>query len=433
MGRTSLIMVMGFNIIFAAMGFTISNVADWAYKNYVGYYERTVARQIGGSAANIAASDLTFTPNWRVGSSNASTYTNIPLMGGRYTITTTDMDSARVRINVIATYDSVTYTDTLLLGLSNFSKFAYYSRYEGSINWATGDTVWGPFHTQDKMTISGNPVFEGRTTSLNGYTKTSGSSPQFLGGYQTGVNIPLPATINSLDSMAKLNGLWLHGKKDIFMDFRRDGTISLRYNAWSTAPFRILRVDSLPFNGVIGVDSCNVHVKGRLRGRVTVSCSQSGISSTTTAGNFWLDSSIVYKSDPTIYPDSTDMLGLVCDNGLWIKDTSYNNITSRGFNLQASMLSRTSGLGAENYSTRGPGGVTGYCGQLNLLGGVQQYQRQAVGTLGGTPVHIVSGFGKNYRYDTRLMIMSPPLYPTTGAYEVLSWFEDVKYGNWFWK
>jgi hypothetical protein len=67
------------------------------------------------------------------------------------------------------------------------------------------------------------------------------------------------------------------------------------------------------------------------------------------------------------------------------------------------------------------------------MGGIQQYQRQAVGTTGGTPVHIVSGFGKNYQYDTRLMIMSPPSYPNTGAYEVLSWYEDVKYSNWFWQ
>jgi hypothetical protein len=155
--------------------------------------------------------------------------------------------------------------------------------------------------------------------------------------------------------------------------------------------------------------------------------------SSTAAGNFWLDSSIVYKSDPIVYPDSIDMLGLVCTNGLWIKDTAYNN--TNGFTLQASMLSITSGLGAEHYDTRGPGGTKGYCGQINLLGGIQQYQRQAVGTIGGSPpnTYIASGFGKNYKYDNRLMIMSPPMYPTTGAYEVLSWFEDVRYTTWFWQ
>ncbi len=437
MGRTSLLMVMGFNIIFAAMGFTISNVADWAYKNYVGYYERSVARQIAGSAANIAASDLTFVPNWRVGSSNASTYTNIPMMGGRYTITTTDLDSARVQVNVIASYDSVTYTDTLTLGLSNFSKFAYFSNIEGSINWTSSDTVWGPFHTQDNMNINGNPVFEGRTTSLLGYTKTSGSKPQFLGGYQKGVNIPLPTSFGNLDSAAKASGYWLHGnKRDVFIEFRRNGTLVFRYDSWTKGSFKVITIDSMPFNKIVGIDSCNVHVKGMLHGRLTISCRQmiTGSGASDNAGNFWLDSSIVYKSNPIQYPDSLDMLGLVCDNGLWIKDTSFNNVAAKGFTLHASMLSRTMGLGADNYDTRGPGGSKGYSGQIFMIGGIQQYQRQAVGTINsGPPVTIASGFGKNYVYDNRLMIMSPPLYPTTGAYEVLSWFEDVKAGNWFWK
>lgn len=426
MGRTSLIMVMGFNIMFAAMGFTISNVADWAYKNYVGYYERSVARQIAGSAANMAASELTFTPNWRVGSSNASMFTNVSFMGGTYTITTTDMDSARVRIEVVATYDSVTYTDTLLLGLSKFSKFAYFSNIEGTIYWTTGDTVWGPFHTQDQMKINGNPVFEGRTTALKGYTKTTGSKPQFLGGYQGGLNIPLPPNINSMDSVAKLGGLWLHGRNDIFMNLKPNGTVSISKMSWTAAPFKILTIDSLPFNHVIAVDSCNVHLKGFLKGQLTISCSQTGMTSTA-AGNFWLDSSVVYNTNPLTNPASTDMLGLVCDNILWIKDTSYQNIPANGFTIQASMLSRAGGFGAQNYSTRP------YAGQINLLGGIQQYQRQPVGTLGGTPVHIITGFGKNYRYDSRLMIMSPPMYPSTGAYEVLSWFEDVKRSNYFWQ
>jgi hypothetical protein len=56
-----------------------------------------------------------------------------------------------------------------------------------------------------------------------------------------------------------------------------------------------------------------------------------------------------------------------------------------------------------------------------MLGGIQQYQRGPVGTFSGSS--IVSGFRKNYRYDERLMIDSPPLYPTTGSYEVLSWYE----------
>jgi len=58
---------------------------------------------------------------------------------------------------------------------------------------------------------------------------------------------------------------------------------------------------------------------------------------------------------------------------------------------------------------------------LNLRGGVQEYQRGAVGMFsGGTITH---GFQKNFRYDQRLMVDLPPFYPTTGSYEILSWYE----------
>ncbi len=109
------------------------------------------------------------------------------------------------------------------------------------------------------------------------------------------------------------------------------------------------------------------------------------------------------------------MLGICCDNNVIVSDNANNDNPATGVTIQASLLCRSGGLTAENYSTRP------FSGTLTLLGGVQQYQRGPVGTSSGPS--IVSGFQKNYRYDNRLMIGSPPLYPTTGTYEVLSWYE----------
>jgi hypothetical protein len=411
MGRTSILMVLGFNIIFAATGYTISNVAWWAYQNYESYYFKSVAREIAGSAANMAASNITMTPNWRDG------YTNITFNGGTYSVTclSTAADSGRVRVCVVSNFSGISYTDTVLLGLTRFSKFAYFSNVEGSINWATGDTIWGPFHSQDRLTINGSPVFQGKTSSLLGYTKNpTSSTPQFNGGFESGVNIPLPASFNNMDSIAQNGGYWLHGTKDVYIYLRGDGRAIFRYNAWTVPSFKVMKLDSFPFNQVIAVDSCNVHVRGILQGQLTIACTQK-TGSSTKAGNIWLDSSVVCFSDPLKVDTSKDMLGLVCDNGLWIKDTAYQNIQVNGFTIQASMLSRTSGFGAQNYSSRP------IAGQIQLLGGVQQYQRQAVGTLNNGAID--HGFGKNYRYDTRLLINGPPFYPTTGTYEVLSWYE----------
>ncbi len=60
-------------------------------------------------------------------------------------------------------------------------------------------------------------------------------------------------------------------------------------------------------------------------------------------------------------------------------------------------------------------------GTIDLLGGIIQYQREAVGTFGYGGIS--SGFNKRYRYDDRLMRISPPRYPGTGIFEILSWFE----------
>jgi hypothetical protein len=55
---------------------------------------------------------------------------------------------------------------------------------------------------------------------------------------------------------------------------------------------------------------------------------------------------------------------------------------------------------------------------LNLVGGIIQKYRGAVGTgSGGTTV---TGYQKNYVYDHRMAQMPPPYFPTTGGYEKLS-------------
>jgi hypothetical protein len=123
----------------------------------------------------------------------------------------------------------------------------------------------------------------------------------------------------------------------------------------------------------------------------------------------WLDSSLTYAANP-LTGASDDLLGIVADRDVYITDNSNNE----DFTLHGTVFSRTKGLTAENYDTRDRG-------TFNLLGGIQQYQRGPVGTFSGGG--IVSGFQKNYRYDERFYVDRPPHFPTTGSYEVLSWYE----------
>lgn len=57
---------------------------------------------------------------------------------------------------------------------------------------------------------------------------------------------------------------------------------------------------------------------------------------------------------------------------------------------------------------------------LNILGGIIQRQRGPVGTFNSNNVHL-TGYNKNYRYDTRMGDYPPPFFPTTGQLDVLSW------------
>ncbi len=411
MGRTSLILVMGFNIIFATMGYNLSHVATNAYQNFIDYYDQSVSHTIAASAANIAASQICFSPNTR------PAYSNIPFEGGTYSVSSVDVaGGTQIKVTATATYNSSNATIILLLGLTKFSKFAYYSQIEGGINWISGDTVWGPFHTQQKLTVNGHPVFYGKASAKNGISMAAGSNPEFHPDFQSGVDINLPVDLSQVKSFAQSGGAYFNSGNDVYLRFNSDSTATYRLGSWTAIPSYTVPLTTLAPNGVLMVNGANLHLKGVLSGQITVgSLGSSGASK----GNVWIDSSVVYNKNPLTDPTSRDMLGIVCDNNVIVADNANNDgaAPTYGTTIMASLLCRTGGLGAENYNGRPVSGT------LTLLGGVQQYQRGAVGQFSSQTGAILNGFQKNYRYDSRLMIGSPPLYPTTGTYEVLSWYE----------
>ena len=402
-------MVIGFNVIFAMMGFSLSRISSEALKNYAIYYTNSQVHNIAQSAVNVAANQIFFTPNWRDG------YSNVPFGGGTYSVLVQNLANRRIRIRATATmkgpnpktteYEDKTSIIVVVMQPSSFSKFAYYSMIEGSIYWATKDTVWGPIHTQDKLRVAGNPVFFGKATAKNGlYKNPSSSAPEFHGGFQSGVSISMPSDMSPMKGSAQTGGHYVSGV-DVNLVFNADGTVTYQEGA---AAAQTVPLSTYAPNGVIVVDGGNVHMKGTLKGRATVGVLKNGVSG---KGQVWLDDDVVYTKSPTD-PECDDMLGIAADEDIWVADNVPNKTD---INIMASMFSKNGGFGAENYSS------LPISGQINLWGGIQQYQRNAVGTLSGGLIN--HGFNKNYRYDPRLLTDLPPEYPTTGSYEVLSWYE----------
>lgn len=77
MGRTSLILIMGFSTALMMFGFDLSKVSTAAYENYIGYYERTTARNMAASVANMACNEFFRDTTW-----NASGYNNLSIFNG---------------------------------------------------------------------------------------------------------------------------------------------------------------------------------------------------------------------------------------------------------------------------------------------------------------------------------------------------------------
>jgi hypothetical protein len=290
-----------------------------------------------------------------------------------------------------------------MLAPSKFSKFAYYSANEGSyIWWTSSDTVWGPFHTQDKFKIDGSPVFYGKVTSLRGYSQQAGSHPKFYGGYESGVDIPLPASgITDIEAAAIADGSNITGKDTVYITFVSDSiTIRYAYNGPKTSYL----ASSLTNNGTIFVkDAKAVRIQGTVKGQYTLASNKADI---------YIDDDIVYNTDPRINPNSTDILGIVGKNDVWITDNYANN---HDINIDASIYCETGSFGAENYNSRP------VAGRINLLGGIINHERGPVGTFIGSGIK--SGFYKTYRYDERMLLAYPPMFPGTGGYEIVSWYE----------
>jgi hypothetical protein len=225
MGRTSLIMVMAFSTVLMMLGHRLSNVSESAFENYLTYYNKSAAHNLVLAIANVGSNVIYRVPN------SFPKWTNLSLGGGTVSVVTKSVTNGTAQnVQLTATSNYQGYLDTVVIvwGQSKFSKFAYYSAIEGSINWASKDTIYGPFHTQDKMTVNGNPVFWGKATNKLGLTKSpSSSNPQFYGGYQTGIDIQMPSDYSPLKTAAQTGGRYLSGM-DVVITFHSDSTMTIK-------------------------------------------------------------------------------------------------------------------------------------------------------------------------------------------------------------
>lgn len=402
MGRTSIYMVIAMTAIFLFFGRSMSTVATESIVNSIIYYENTQRYNIAVAGANLACNQIFIDKTWRTG------FTNMAFNGGIINVDVYDSSSGKVMVTSTGNFQATTHTVKVLLSPSTFSKFAMYS---GNVSAAAklrdGDTVDGAIHFNNKLVTSGSPVFKEKATM--GALQTTAGSPIFLGGYQSGVNIPFPnykPSADAINAAANLGGKYQNGG-ELWLDFLSNGTVKFKASAGAAWSAPVALTTYAP-NGFICINNGALHVQGTLNGRISIASSvTTGTTPTASIGSTFIDGNLRYATDPLTNPASTDMLGLVSAG-----DLSFQVLPIRVDGSLFTDKNATLGPGLSNDSPMK---------QIKIVGSFMTRE------INSTDFGTGSNKGANFymKYDNRIETIPPANfpYPATASFEVLSWFE----------
>ena len=353
------------------------------------------------------------------------------LGGGTYSVTITDLGIIvgsgtirRYRVTSTGTYGSRSRILSNYVQVDNFAHYLWFTQqevYNGTAVWFwSQDSLSGPTQTNGHFNIRGNPVFKGAVSSVDNYitfynngqninSYQTANSPYDLPDFQQGVTLgaqpaTMPSQAVSLRSAASSGGLSLRGNTTIVLNNNGTMNVTNARNGWNN------RNMSLPANGSLFVtcDGTNcsnggsLTVSGTLNGRLTIGTERDVI----------IPNNIVYADNPRTNPNSDDVLGIISEGNVVIDDQAPTNLE-----IDASIMALDASFTLENYSQGLPKGT------LTVYGGIIQNERGPVGTFNGSTGQKVSGYSKNYLYDSRLLGSPPPFMPATGDYVTLSWEE----------
>lgn len=180
MGRASLIIVLGFTVVFGSIQRDLYRKSLRATDNFVRDYERTVAQNIANSAANIVRGRLRNDFNWRPDPNPSAPCS---LFGGSYSLLVEDGSTVpelgnRVRITLTGTVNNTSQVVRVEL------KPTY--TYFNSVAFAETDINLGLFSVIDGPVGSNGDINLGLFGRINGDATAGGSVNVGWGGTVTG-------------------------------------------------------------------------------------------------------------------------------------------------------------------------------------------------------------------------------------------------------
>jgi hypothetical protein len=482
-GKASLIVILGFSLIFGIASRYWNKSTNSAIENFVNYYDSTSAHILAISATNILADSLF----WNQGGGSMTNLNIGPLsfQGGTFWMTTTP-DTIDGEYDVLATavaqytgFGGHVISDTvqILMQPGRFNQWAYFTDKDSAIYWTTGETLVGRYHTNGTLYLDGAPTFTdnvstgvGLTTKQRAPTLVNPSSlPDANGnrlttpGYQNGVLIPLPSSLANYESIPNVTVLHdsLHTGSsyayDVYMTF--SGTNLSYYTVtssvsttWSGTTYT--QVSRVPATGsttapissfgdaggnglgsVVLIQNGDLHVSGQMDGKLTLVAEQGSGSSARVSSSSYsnkiegqsVDVDLRYGNGSSNHNAGNIIInGNVTYTNPPVDENDARDLLGLVADNSIAIGKQTSAnltIDASLFARQGKFFNSRYqsaaYGTLTLYGSMAQKTRGAVGTVG------TSGYVKNYTYDPRFARTktSPPMSPSTGSYNVIYWRE----------
>ncbi len=286
----------------------------------------------------------------------------------------------------------------------------------------TGDRLEGPISTNSDFHISGSPEFHGPVRSVaDEITYMHGGPPEdnpyFDSAYSPNPNlgassITLPAFNDSNLQDLAASGENFTGNTNLVCNDTGTMEVTNAQKGWVSHNMAI------PASKGILVEGGNLYVSGTLNGEVTLAAAES---TSGQGGSIVVTDNIRYsdrydqgslRTDPYLAPGSDDYLGMIAEKNIVISKNAPDNLE-----IDGSMMALGDSFIVERWWDSSYNKDT-----LMVLGGIIQQERGPVGTFSGSGK--LSGYSKNYIYDTRLNSKSLPYFPTTGEYKIISWRKE---------
>ncbi|HST54478.1 MAG TPA: hypothetical protein VLJ42_01110 [Solirubrobacteraceae bacterium] len=351
-------------------------------------------------------------------------------------------------------------TVTASFGHTSFLNYIYYTKFETSdpsiyadpaahvgcaaprsarpggcntIDFITGDDIQGPMHTEDSAAICGSPIFGRNPADViefkggsfgNGCPNAAIYKGTLVAAVPTIVPPPSDSSLLAVTQSAyHYTGKTLINLHGSTMDVTNGGSTTLNVAFPSNGVIYISNGTCSTVYTPYGPDTTNdtgcgnVYVHGSYTTPLTIAAENDVV----------IDGNVTTPTDASGTPTTNGVLGLIANNfvrvnhpingrlnagsGNCASDTNGAG-TTNDITIYAAILAVNHSFINDNFDCGNP------TGNLTVYGAIAQIFRGTVGTHSGAT--ITSGYFKDYIYDDRLQVESPPYFlnPVDAAWHV---------------